>query len=486
MDVKEALAQLKLGNFKVDKYDDNCACFFHDLKGFYRKSGVWFENCLDLSICQLLIDPDLKRVRKMQHAEEIVSLLEKILEFELSRVSDLENRLTYVIGLMEGRGVKLDLKKLDRLNRLLLERIDNVESEIKNLTGRSLNLNSPKQVEKLLFEELKLPTSGIRKTKTGLSTDADTLAYLSQFNDVAKRLSDYRLYQKLLTGFVRPLLTKSDARGIVYPRINQLGTATGRVTYVNPNLQNVPAKDDLGKLIRECVIASEGRVFIRADYSQIELRVLAHLSNDSYLVDAFRNDKDIHKETARLIFDLESVDQVTTETRAVGKIINYSILYGMTAFGLAKSLKVSESEAGLLLKNFFQKLLGVNSYFENQIRTANQLGYVRSLLGRIRRVDKFKKGERERIIKNSPIQASSADIIKLAMINIQKKLKQLNIDNDVFIQLQVHDELLVNAPSELCDEVSRIVKHEMENVITLRVPLIVEVGIGESWKAAMR
>ncbi|MCS6894505.1 MAG: DNA polymerase, partial [Deltaproteobacteria bacterium] len=415
---------------------------------------------------------------------KILNLLQQLHLHSLFEVWHLESLLTYITAGMEKRGVDLDVGKLKTFSEELENLIERENAYLADKIGKCINLNSPKQVENLLFNELKLPTSGIKKNKTGLSTDSDTLTYLAQFSEIPEIILRYRSFTKLLNGFVIPLLRLLSGQSTVYPTIRQIGTATGRIVYEKPNLQNVPVKDDLGKKIRECIIAPPGKILVRADYSQIELRVLAHLSSDPYLVKAFVEGKDIHKETAKLIFNLSDERYVTLSQRTIGKVVNFSILYGMSAYGLAKSLGVTPEVAKEILATFFRNLSGVDSYFEKVKKEADSKGFVKSILGRLRWVNSFKGIERERIIKNTPIQASASDIIKSSMVKLAKKFSNEGLDS-TFIYLQIHDELLIVTEERQRDVVSEIVKHEMENAVSLIVPLKVEIGCGKNWSEAM-
>lgn len=479
-DLFEKLSSKRVSIDSLDSSDEH-VLFFNDLKQVYKhEPDRWLDNAFDLKAAQILLDPDKIDVKHVSDEKKLKTVLEKIRKYDLFAVWQLESKLCYVTANMERLGVRVDLKKMSEMRSKISEQLSQVEIQIFDLVGERLNLNSPRQVEQLLFYELKLPSSGIRRTKTGYSTDADTLAYLSQFHPVPDLLLKHRALSKLLSGFINPLLAQTSSSGLIYPTIRQIGSATGRIIYEKPNLQNLPIKDDLGRAIRDCIVPEPGCVFVRADYSQIELRVLAHLSEDPYLIDAFMSGKDIHAETARAIFNLPAEAQVDPKQRAVGKTVNFSILYGMSHWGLAKSLSIAPEVAKGVLDSFFSKLSQVDNYFKRVKQESDTTGYLKSLLGRIRWINRIRGVERERLIKNTPIQASASDIIKSAMVDITKELIRENI-KQCQIRLQVHDELVLSTTSSDAEHVSKIVRERMEKTVRLKVPLRVETKIGSSW-----
>lgn len=478
MDLKSILQVLEDDEFDLDSPSSSRVVFFNDLKNAYKSTPNITGKFYDLKVARILLNPDYRKISQVESKEEIKGIYKEVLELGLEKVYALENELTFTISRMESLGIRLDIKKLFELDNLASKTIQSTQERIFKLIGKKINLNSPKQLSQLLFEELNLPTHNVKRGKQGFSTDFETLLYLSHFSEIPELILQNRLYAKAKSSFIIPLL-KKNIDGIVYPLINQIGTATGRITYENPNIQALPVKYEFSSRIRDCVIAGKDRLFIRADYSQIELRILAHFSEDKYLVEAFKANKDIHSETAKVIFNLDKNSKVEQWQRAVGKTVNFSILYGITHYGLARALSITEEHASKILKEFFSKLSKVDQYFKNLIRQANKDSRVKSILGRLRWINMFKGSERVRVIKNSPIQASASDIIKIAMNDITRTIKRQSLDAS--IQIQVHDELVVNTNKSCANEVKEILKECMENALKLSVPLKVEISEGETW-----
>ncbi len=478
MRLNQLLQALQEDNFDLETIRSNRIVFFPTLKQIYKNFSTPSSNFYDINLAKILINSEERSSKTHFSRDEIRRIFADIFSLGLESVYELENHLTFTIAKMEEKGILIDLKKLKALQKTANEKIQEIEREVFSKIGSYINLNSPKQVAKLLFEDLNLPTKDLKRGKTGYSTDYDTLVYLSQFSELPNLILQHRLYGKAKSAFIDPLIKKSKNE-IIYPRINQIGTATGRITYENPNIQALPIKDEFMSKIRDCILAGKNRVFIRADYSQIELRILAHLSKDPYLINAFNTDKDIHSETARLIFNLKKDSIVQPWQRSVGKTVNFSILYGTTIFGLAKALSTTEDQASLILKNFFLKLSGVDDYFKNLTKKALKEKKVNSILGRIRWINNFKGSERIRVIRNSPIQASASDLIKIAMKNITDQILQQKLDSH--IQIQIHDELIINTAKDSSEIVASIVKNCMETAYKLDVPLKVEISKGETW-----
>lgn len=396
---------------------------------------------------------------------------------------EVEMPLVEVLARMEINGVKLDVGFLEKLSKKLGKDLEELSRKIYHLAGAEFNLNSPKQLADILFEKLKLPA--IKKTKTGFSTDVSVLEKLSETHEVPKLLLDYREKAKLQSTYVEALPQMADRDGLIHTSFNQTVTATGRLSSSDPNLQNIPIKSDLGREIRRAFIPRSGkRKIISADYSQIELRLLAHFSEDANLSRAFQEGVDVHKYTAALLYGVKEKD-VTREMRYLAKTVNFSIIYGKTPFGLSKDLGIGIGEADLFIQNYFKRYPRVKEYLESQKEKAKKLGYVTTLLGRrayfpdIKSANVMMRQFAERAAINAPLQGSAADLIKLAMIEIDRDL--LKGDFKTLMILQVHDELVFDAPEEELKRASELVRDRMEHAVKLRVPLEVGLKIGQSW-----
>lgn len=393
---------------------------------------------------------------------------------------EIELPLSYVLSEMEIYGVKVDKKKLISIRDDLKEKIENLTKEISEYAGFPINPQSPKQVSFLLYDKLGL--NKLKKIKTGYSTDQDTLIELLDLHPVVSKIMEFRELNKLLTTYFNVLPELVDNNDRLHTKFIQTGASTGRIISKEPNLQNIPIRTDLGKKVRESFIAEDGYILASFDYSQIELRVLAHFSKDPYLIDSFEKGIDIHKETAAKLFSVP-IENVTEEQRRKAKTINYAILYGMSSHGLSSELKISEEEATTYIDIYFNKFRNVKKFIDTIIECAKKQGYVETILGRRRYIPELESKNKniqkfgERIAINSPIQGSGADIIKASMINVYRKLREKKSR----IVLQIHDELLVEVHNDEKNEVLDIVKREMENSIKLDVPVKVEVGTGKTW-----
>lgn len=439
---------------------------FKDL-GKERMAEVAIEEAAEYSIADAEAVVRLKAV-----------MLPKLKEQGLERLFyEVELPLIPVLIAMELKGILLDPKVLHEQGKELEVLLDQLRQEIFQLAGEEFNPNSPKQVAQILFEKLKLPI--IRKTKTGPSTDALVLEELAAQHPLPERLLAYRELEKLLNTYVYKLPEHINPEtGRVHTSFNQSVTATGRLSSSEPNLQNIPIRSQLGGQIREAFIAPPGRVLIGADYSQIELRVMAHITEDPGLIEAFERDEDIHARTAATIFSVP-MEKVTPQQRDLAKRINFGISYGMSSYGLSQWAKIPRKEAEQFIKNYFVSYPGVKAYMERITKQAEEQGYVETLLGR-RRYFKGKldsRAQREAI--NAPIQGSAADIMKLAMLRVHEKIKSGEIQADML--LQVHDELIFEADSEKAEESARQIKETMEGVMELKAPLKVSVKIGRNW-----
>lgn len=393
---------------------------------------------------------------------------------------DVEMPLVEVLFDMETEGVDIDLEYLKKGSISISEKLCRATSEIYSLAGEEFNINSPKQLQNILYEKLGLPT--VKKTKTGFSTDESVLKILAKKHSLPKILLEYRELNKLKTGYYDSLMNLAvDSK--IYGRFNQAVTATGRLSSSEPNLQNIPIKTELGRGVRRAFIArGKEQILLSADYSQIELRVLAHLSADESLMEAFKKGEDIHTFTAELIFDC-SREHVTKKMRRIAKTVNFGIAYGMSPFGLAKDLDIGFEEAQKFIEAYFERYPGIKSFIDETIDGAAKNGFVTTILKRRRYIsglgarDKKMKGFAERIAVNTPVQGTAADIIKLAMIKCQEAFGS----SEVRMIIQVHDELVFKIPKKSLNEAAGKIKDIMENVIKLKVPLKVDMKAGKNW-----
>jgi DNA polymerase I len=397
-----------------------------------------------------------------------------------------EMPLLQVLSEMEKKGVLVDVKLLGQMSSELKQLLSISEEKIFRLAGEKFNINSPKQLQSILFEKLKLPTG--KKTKEGFSTDVDVLSYLAQSHELPAEILAYRSLAKLKSTYVDALPVLINLQtGRIHTSYNQTVTATGRLSSSNPNLQNIPIRTLEGKRIRQAFIADQDCVLISADYSQIELRVLAHFSEDETLIEAFTSGEDIHSRTASDIFGVFP-QMVNADMRRQAKVINFGILYGMSAFGLSKELGVSQKIAQLYIDGYFSRYKKVRSYLDGILEDARRDGFVCTLLNRRRYLPELKspvasvRQFAERMAINAPIQGTAADLIKVAMVNIARLLQKQNLAARLI--MQVHDELVLEAPLSEKEEVMALVKKEMEEVIKLKVPLKVEIAAGRNWDEA--
>lgn len=397
--------------------------------------------------------------------------------------NDVEIPLIPVLAAMEIHGVVVDPEQLDDMAKELESRIHDVESQVHRMAGVVFNINSTRQLGEVLFERLRLPA--IKKTKTGYSTDAEVLEQLAVQNDVARMVLEYRQLVKLKSTYVEGLRNVISAEtGRVHTTFHQTITATGRLSSSEPNLQNIPVRLDLGRRVRQVFRAPRGHLLLAGDYSQIELRVLAHLSGDPVLMEAFSRGEDIHTRTAAEVFGVEP-SQVTPEMRGRAKAVNFGIVYGISDYGLARDIGVSKSEASQYIHGYFRRYSGVKSFIDGVISEARTRGYVSTILGRRRPLPDIlsrnpaQRGFAERTAMNTPIQGSAADIIKLAMLRIHRELEDRGLGARMV--LQVHDELIFEVPRNEMEEVEALVKTEMEGAYPLDVPLKVDLKKGPNW-----
>jgi len=402
----------------------------------------------------------------------------------LPLLDTIEMPLVEVLTDMEWTGIAIDATVFERLSRELTADLVRLEAAIAQSAGATLNLNSPKQLAAVLFEKLGLPV--LKKTKTGPSTDADVLEQLAeQGHEVPRLLLEYRELQKLKSTYVDVLPARVNRQtGRIHTRYNQTGAATGRLSSSDPNLQNIPIRTKRGEEIRRGFVPTDGWQFVVADYSQIELRLMAHFSADPAFVAAFRSGEDIHRQTASLIFGV-SPDLVSSEMRSRAKTINFGTIYGQGAFALSKQLKISMEEARGFIESYFTRFAGVRAYLDRQVELARSQGYVETLFKRRRYIPEIKdrnfntRAFGERLSQNSPLQGSAADLIKIAMVRLHDALRQGGYQARLL--LQVHDELVVEAPAGEVEPVRELVRSCMEGVAELSVPLVVDIGVGVNW-----
>jgi len=476
------------------------------LKELWPRGLTLCQPVFDLGVAAWLVDPNRKSHRPadlaLQYLNQVVAadspyssadlarqllpaLRKKLDELDLSTLfHTIEMELLFVLADMERRGIKLDLACLKGLNAELDKMLAHSESVIYRKAGHEFNLNSPKQLSQVLFEELKLEPR--RKRKTHYSTDALVLSELAQIHELPAEMLKYRELAKLKSTYVDPLQALAvNAR--LHTTFNQTGTATGRLSSSNPNLQNIPIRTDLGKRIREGFVTEEGFKLISADYSQIELRILAALSGDKKLIDAFACGEDIHNQTAANIFNVKP-DVVTSYQRRVAKVVNYGIIYGMSQHGLSQELVISHQEAQAFIDNHKAIYPQVQAWIDQAIASASEKGYAETLYKRKRPMPEIASRNRSqaefamRTAVNTPIQGTAADVIKIAMIRIYKLLHQRKFHGGLL--LQIHDELLFEIEESRIDEAKALIKETMEHVVDLKVPIEVSVGVGDNWAQA--
>jgi DNA polymerase-1 len=392
--------------------------------------------------------------------------------------------MVQVVSDMEDAGIRVDVPFLKKLESSFEEELRAIVKRILAFSKNpGLNLNSPKQLAGFLFEELKLPPQ--TKTKTGYSTDASVLEALAPLHEVPRLLLEFREISKLKGTYVLPLQELRDPRDSrIRTSFHLTGTATGRLSSSDPNLQNIPTRSRRGQMIREAFVADPGCKLLSADYSQIELRILAHLSGDPVLCESFRVGEDVHRRTASGIFKVDPA-QVTDEQRAFAKAINFGLMYGKTVFGLSEELHIPRSEAKAMIENYFKRYAGVKSFLDTQVASAHADGYVTTLLGRKRMLPEIRssnaavRANAERMAMNSPIQGTASDLIKVAMVRLHAELAKGAFRSKLL--LQVHDELVLECPEDEVERVRDLVRSTMEKAIELQVPLVVNVSVGARW-----
>ena len=476
-----------------------------------QKNNIDFNiNFFDIKIANYLIDSsrrdDLESIIKTNLNTELteseinskvvlIYKLYKILEKDLINHNlidlfyDVEMPLSSVLMQMEYNGVKLDKKLIDEIKVQFRENLNDLENYIFNFCKKTFNLASPKQLGEILFDDLKLE-SNPKKTKTGqYSTSEETLSKLSKKHEIVTKILDWRSLQKLMSTYINALPDQVNLKTKkIHSIFNQTNTSTGRLSSNNPNLQNIPIRTNNGKLIRKAFTSSNNNsVLISADYSQIELRVIASMSGDENMINAFNNNQDIHASTAAKVFNVD-LGRVTREQRSHAKIVNFGIIYGVSAFGLSNQTNLSRSESKIIIDNYYNSYPALKEFMSNQINFARENGFVQTILGRKRFLNDINsrngmiRSSAERNAINTPVQGSAADIIKLSMINISDELKNNSLKSKLI--LQVHDELVFDVPLGEVDLIKKIIIDKMENAYILKVPLTVDLGVGNNWLEA--
>lgn len=413
--------------------------------------------------------------------EKTTKELEKLEETDL--FNNIEMPLVEVLSEMQYEGIKIDKEELEEFGLTLKQNIEELTQEIYKLSGTEFNINSTKQLGEVLFEKLELPV--VKKTKTGYSTDVDVLEKLKNEHPVIEKILEYRSLTKLNSTYVEGLKPYINAvTGRIHSYFHQTITATGRISSTEPNLQNIPTRIELGKQLRRAFKPKEGYLFIDADYSQIELRVLAHISNDEHMIEAFNNNEDIHKQAAASVFKVP-INEVTKEQRSHAKAVNFGIVYGISDFGLGEQIGVSRKKAKEYIDQYLAKYSGIKQFMSDIVEEAKEKGYVETLFKRRRYIPELKSKNFNirqfgaRVAMNTPIQGTAADIMKIAMIDVFNKLKERKLRSKLI--LQIHDELLIETKEEEKEEVKDILKTSMENAIKLKVPLRADVSEAYNW-----
>lgn len=477
-----------------------------ELFAYANKNGFEIKNLVfDVTLASYLLNPnsssyDIDKLNGEYEVEtydgedeflcniapmiDLCNILEKKIEQcnQKKLLNEIEIPLSNVLAKMENLGFAVDKQGIEDFGKMLKENIENLKSEIYNSVGREFNINSPKQLGVALFEDLALPCK--KKTKSGYSTSADVLESLKNQHPVVSMVLQYRTLSKLNSTYCEGLLKVIGDDGRIHSSFNQTETRTGRISSTEPNLQNIPVRTELGREMRKFFTAREGWVLVDADYSQIELRVLADISGDKNMIDAFKNNQDIHAITASQVFNMP-LDFVTGEMRSRAKAVNFGIVYGIGAYSLAKDIGVTNKEAKNYIESYLKHYSGIDKYMHDVVERAKDTGYVETVFGRRRYLPELSASNGmtrafgERVARNAPIQGTAADIIKIAMIKVDKRLTEENLEARLI--LQVHDELIVECPSHESMRVAMILQEEMEKAVSLSVPLVADSAVGKTW-----
>jgi len=434
---------------------------------------------------EVLLEYTARKIKTLIDSKErMLEDLESNEQEEL--LEQIEIPLANVLAKMEIEGIRVEAQTLEEIGQENEVKLIELTSRIHELAGEEFNINSPKQLGVILFEKLEM-TAG-KKTKTGYSTAVDVLETLAADYEIVDKILEYRQISKIQSTYVKGLIPQITEEGKIHTRYVQDLTQTGRLSSVEPNLQNIPVRLEEGRKLRKAFVASEDSVLLSSDYSQIELRVLAHISKDEHLIDAFKRGADIHASTAMRVFNIKNATDVTANDRRNAKAVNFGVVYGISDFGLARNLGIDRKEAKAYIETYFERYPGIKTYMEESVREARDKGFVETMSHRRRKIPDINarnfavRGFAERTAINSPIQGSAADILKIAMINLDKKLKAENYEAKIL--LQVHDEIILDVPNNELDKIKTLVKSTMEEAFELSVPLEVDENTGKTWYEA--
>ena len=488
-DAKKMYVSFKYNNIELTNISDDVmiSCYLlnynvnDDIAYVAHDMGVdipFYDKKEELSL-------EMRAKRCVMKAKFIYDVRDKLIndmkhEGVLDIYNDIEMPLSFVLGRMEYTGIRCDSNILDDMGKDITSRINDVSKSIYDLAGCELNLGSPKQLGDILFNKLEMPHG--KKGKSGnYATDEATLSKLSSYPIIGLIL-EYRMLTKLYSTYIEGLKSSIMEDGKIHTIYTQTLTRTGRLSSIEPNLQNIPIRNEYGKLIRKSFVSDNDSVLLSSDYSQIELRMFSHLANIDSMKEAFLNNFDIHTHTASLIYHVP-MDKVTKDMRRGAKAVNFGIIYGISSYGLSQDLGISPKEAKEFIDNYFKTYPGIKNYMDEEIKNAYELGYVKTIMGRKRIINELKntnyniRSMGQRMALNTPIQGSSADILKMAMIKIDKELLNRNLKSKML--LQIHDELVFNVYNDELDTIKSLVKDIMENIYKLSVPLEVEISIGK-------
>ena len=475
-DIKETLSVSGLEKLENNKFDTTLAAYLAD------------TDSNDYSMSRLCTQYGVPEGNSIQEKSITVAALNDILYDNIHQtgsatvLTDIEIPLATVLVAMEREGVKLDIDGIKAFGEEISEKAEKISREIYEYAGYEFNIGSPKQLGSVLFEKLKL--SSAKKTKTGYSTNAEVLESLMDKHPIIPLITEYRALTKLQNTYVTGLLKVVGEDGRVHSTFKQTETRTGRISSAEPNIQNIPVRTPLGREMRRFFTAKDGYLLVDADYSQIELRVLAHISGDEIMKKAFLDGVDIHTVTASQVFN-QPIEWVTPDLRSKAKAVNFGIVYGIGAFSLSKDIGVSMTKASEYIRAYLSKYSGIAHYMDKTVAKARHDGYVETMFGRRRYIKELAAKNKnlqsfgERVAKNTPIQGTAADIIKIAMIRVYNRLRESKLDAKLI--LQVHDELIVEAKEDCADKAAALLKEEMENAVKLTVPMTVDVNIGKTW-----
>lgn len=475
-DIKETLTVTGCERLKNNRFDTTLAAYLAD------------PDSNDYSMSRLCAQYGVPEGNSVQEKSITAAALNDILSSKISEtgsatvLTDIEIPLATVLVAMEREGVKIDIDGIKAFGKEVSAKAEKISREIYEYAGHEFNIGSPKQLGSVLFEKLALPSA--KKTKTGYSTNAEVLESLMDKHPIVPLITEYRALTKLQNTYVTGLLKVVGEDGRVHSTFKQTETRTGRISSAEPNIQNIPVRTPLGREMRRFFTAKDGYLLVDADYSQIELRVLAHISGDEIMKKAFLDGVDIHTVTASQVFN-QPIEWVTPDLRSKAKAVNFGIVYGIGAFSLSKDIGVSVPKASEYIRSYLSKYSGIAHYMEQTVANAKRDGYVETMFGRRRYIKELAAKNKnlqafgERVAKNTPIQGTAADIIKIAMIKVYNRLKDSGLDAKLI--LQVHDELIVEAREDCADKVAALLKEEMENAVKLTVPMTVDVNVGKTW-----